>query len=157
MVSVSALWCLSQHLPSYLGFSYLGRGSNRGVIEAIKPKDNPYQKRVVDNPFHHMEKLMKEILCKNPISLIWVLGVACHSALSYQELIRNRGLKRDRKQHTGIQLLNIPWQPLTLPIIMTAGRLWEIGFEPRAETHGRGRSDSRSGGWFHHEEVMVFK
>ena len=26
MVCVSALWCLSQHLPSYLGFSYLGRG-----------------------------------------------------------------------------------------------------------------------------------
>ena len=24
MVCVSALWCLSQHLPSYLGFSYLG-------------------------------------------------------------------------------------------------------------------------------------
>ena len=42
----------------------------QGVLEAIKPKDNPYQKRVVDNPFHHMEKLMKEILCKNPISLI---------------------------------------------------------------------------------------
>ena len=42
----------------------------QGVLEAIKPKDNPYQKRVVDNPFHHMEKLMKEILSKNPISLI---------------------------------------------------------------------------------------
>ena len=107
MVSVSVLWCLSQHLPSYLGFSYLGCGSNRGVIEAIKPKDNPYQKRVVDNPFHHIEKLMKEILCKNPISLISVLGVACHSARSYQELIR--GLKRDRKHHTGLLLLNIPW------------------------------------------------
>ena len=26
MVCVSALWCLSQHLPSYLGFSYLGCG-----------------------------------------------------------------------------------------------------------------------------------
>ena len=26
MVCVSALWCLSQHLPSYLGFSYLGLG-----------------------------------------------------------------------------------------------------------------------------------
>ena len=26
MVCVSALWCLSQHLPSYLGFSYLGQG-----------------------------------------------------------------------------------------------------------------------------------
>ena len=47
---------------------------NQGVIEAIKPKDNPYQKKVVDNPFHHMEKLMKEILCKNPISLISVLS-----------------------------------------------------------------------------------
>ena len=46
----------------------------QGVIEAIKPKDNPYQKKVVDNPFHHMEKLMKEILCKNPISLISVLS-----------------------------------------------------------------------------------
>ena len=54
-----------------------------------------------------MEKLMKEILCKNPISLTSVLGVACHSSGSYQELIRNRGFKRDRKQHTGI-LLNIP-------------------------------------------------
>ena len=80
----------------------------QGVLEAIKPKDNPYQKRVVDNPFHHMEKLMKEILRKNPISLISVLGVACHSASSYQELIRNRGLKRERKH--GILLLNIPWQ-----------------------------------------------
>ena len=26
MVCVSALWCLSQHLSSYLGFSYPGRG-----------------------------------------------------------------------------------------------------------------------------------
>ena len=26
MLCVSALWCLLQHLPSYLGFSYLGRG-----------------------------------------------------------------------------------------------------------------------------------
>ena len=26
MVGASALWCLSQHLPSYLAFSYLGRG-----------------------------------------------------------------------------------------------------------------------------------
>ena len=40
------------------------------------PKGNPYQKTVIDNPFHHMEKLMKEILCKNPISLTSVLGVA---------------------------------------------------------------------------------
>ena len=55
-----------------------------------------------------MEKLMKEILRKNPISLISVLGVACHSARSSQELIRNRRLKRDRKQHIGISLLNIP-------------------------------------------------
>ena len=80
----------------------------QGAIEAIRPKGNPYQKRVLDNPFHHMENLMKEILCKNPISLFSVLGVACHSACSYQELIRNRGFKRDRKQHTGILLLNIP-------------------------------------------------
>ena len=32
----------------------------QGVIEALKPKDNPYQKRVLDNPFQHKEKLMKE-------------------------------------------------------------------------------------------------
>ena len=76
----------------------------QGAREPIKPKGNPYQKRVGNNPFHHMEKLMKEILCKNPISLTSVLGVACH----YQELIRNRGFKRDRKQHTGILLWNIP-------------------------------------------------
>ena len=82
----------------------------QGAREPIKPKGNPYQKRVGNNPFHHMEKLMKEILRKNPISLISVLGVACHSAHSSQELIRNRRLKRDRKQHTGISLLNIPWQ-----------------------------------------------
>ena len=85
----------------------------QGAIEAIRPKDNPYQKRVLDNPFHHMENLMKEILCKNPISLTSVLGVACHSSGSYQELIRNRGFKRDRKQHTGILLLNIPWHSAT--------------------------------------------
>ena len=48
----------------------------QGAIEAIRPKGNPYQKRVLDNPFHHMENLMKEILCKNPISLTSVLGVA---------------------------------------------------------------------------------
>ena len=82
----------------------------QGAVEAIMPKGNPYQKTVIDNPFHHMEKLMKEILCKNPISLTSVLGVACHSSRSYQELIRNRGFKRDRKQHTGVLLLNIPWQ-----------------------------------------------
>ena len=55
-----------------------------------------------------MEKLMKEILCKNPVSLTSVLGVACHSSHSRQELIRNRGFKRDRKQHTGILLLTFP-------------------------------------------------
>ena len=48
----------------------------QGVTEAIKPKDNPHQKRVINNPFQHMEKLMKEILCKHPISLILVLGAA---------------------------------------------------------------------------------
>ena len=42
------------------------------------------------------------------ISLTSVLGVACHSSHSFQELIRNRRFKRDRKQHTGILLLNIP-------------------------------------------------
>ena len=40
----------------------------QGVIEAIKPKDNPYQKRAVNNHFHHMEELMKEILCMHSIS-----------------------------------------------------------------------------------------
>ena len=54
----------------------------QGAIEAIRPKGNPYQKRVVDNPFHHMERLMKGILCKHPISMISVLGVACHSSRS---------------------------------------------------------------------------
>ena len=49
----------------------------QGAIEAIRPKGNPYQKRVVNNPFHQTEKLMKEILCKHPISLISVLGAAC--------------------------------------------------------------------------------
>ena len=49
----------------------------QGAIEAIRPKGNPYEKRVVNNPFHQMEKLMKEILCKHPISMISVLGVAC--------------------------------------------------------------------------------
>ena len=40
-----------------------------------------------------------------------VLGVVCCSTRShYQELIRNRGFMRDRKQHTGILLLNVPWQ-----------------------------------------------
>ena len=82
----------------------------QGVIEAIKPKDNPYQKRVVNNPFHHMERLMNKILCMHCISLISVLGAVCHSTRSWPELIRNRGLMRDRKQHTGILLLNIPWQ-----------------------------------------------
>ena len=28
---------------------------NQGAIEAIMPKGNPYQKRIIDNPFHHME------------------------------------------------------------------------------------------------------
>ena len=80
----------------------------QGAIEAIRPKGNPYQKRVIDNPFQHMEKLMKEIVCKNRISLTSVLGVACHSSRSYQELIRNRRFKRDGTQHTGILLLTIP-------------------------------------------------
>ena len=40
-----------------------------------------------------------------------VLGaVCCSTRFHYQELIRNRGFMRDRKQHTGILLLNVPWQ-----------------------------------------------
>ena len=40
-----------------------------------------------------------------------VLGaVCCSTGFHYQELIRNRGFMRDRKQHTGILLLNVPWQ-----------------------------------------------
>ena len=36
--SVSALWCLLQHLPSYLGFSYLGRGvSLHGCSSKVQP------------------------------------------------------------------------------------------------------------------------
>ena len=72
----------------------------QGATGTIKPKGNPYQKRVIDNPFYHMQKLMKEILGKHPNSMISVLGVACPSSGSWQELIRNRGLKQDRKQHT---------------------------------------------------------
>ena len=49
----------------------------QGAIEAIRPKGNPYQERVVGSPFHYMERVMKEILCKHPISMISVLGVAC--------------------------------------------------------------------------------
>ena len=38
MVYVSALWCLSQHLPSYLGFSYLGHGvSLHGCSSKVQP------------------------------------------------------------------------------------------------------------------------
>ena len=40
-----------------------------------------------------------------------VLGAASHYTRSnYQELIKNRGFMRDRKQHIGILLLNLPWQ-----------------------------------------------
>ena len=49
----------------------------------------------------------------HPMTL--VLGAACCSTHScYQELIRNRGYVRDRKQHTGILLLNIPSQSLII-------------------------------------------
>ena len=34
-------------------------------------------KRVVNNPFHQTEKLMKEIPCKHPMSLSSVQGEAC--------------------------------------------------------------------------------
>ena len=38
MVCVSALWCLSQHLPSYLGFSSFGRGvSLQGCSSKAQP------------------------------------------------------------------------------------------------------------------------
>ena len=38
MVCVSTLWCLSQHLPCYLGFSYLGRGvSLHGCSSKAQP------------------------------------------------------------------------------------------------------------------------
>ena len=46
-------------------------------MKTIRPKGDPYQKRAVNNPFHQMEKLMKEILYKHPISLISVPGEAC--------------------------------------------------------------------------------
>ena len=55
-----------------------------------------------------MEKLMKEILCKHPISLISVLGEACLLLSPLAGIDKNRGLKRDRKQHTGNLVLNIP-------------------------------------------------
>ena len=81
----------------------------QGVIEAIKPKDNLYQKRVVNNHFLHMEKLMKGLLCMHSIS--WPQSWdACCWAHSWQELMRKRGLRRDRKQHPGIPLSNNPWQ-----------------------------------------------
>ena len=56
---------------------------------------------------------MKEILACIPShdlspgsSMPLHLFLSLHSAHSYQELIRNRGLMRDRKQHAGILLLN---------------------------------------------------
>ena len=40
-----------------------------------------------------------------------VLGTVCHLTGSQcQELIRNRGFMRYRKQHAGTLLLNVPWQ-----------------------------------------------
>ena len=30
----------------------------QGAIEAIRPKGNPYQKRVINNPFLHMQRLI---------------------------------------------------------------------------------------------------
>ena len=85
----------------------------QGAIEAKRPKGDPYQKRVVNNPFHQMEKLMKEILCKHPSSLISVLGEAYLLLSPWQGLIRNRGLKRERKQQTGI-LKTFPGTPPNL-------------------------------------------
>ena len=55
-----------------------------------------------------MEKLMKEIHSCIPF-MTSALGAVCSSIpFCYQELIRSRGLMRDRRQHTGILLLNIP-------------------------------------------------
>ena len=85
----------------------------QGAIEAKRPKGDPYQKRFVNDPFHQMEKLMKEILCKHPSSLISVLGEACLLLSPRQGLIRNRGLKRERKQQTGI-LKTFPGTPPNL-------------------------------------------
>ena len=40
-----------------------------------------------------------------------VPGIACHFTRSHcQELVRKRRFMRNRKQHTGILLLNVPWQ-----------------------------------------------
>ena len=40
-----------------------------------------------------------------------VLGTVCRFTRSQcQELIRNRGFMRNRKQHAGTLLLNVPWQ-----------------------------------------------
>ena len=70
----------------------------QGAIEAVRPKSNPHQKRVVNNPFYQVEKLMKEILCKHPITMISVLG-SCHSSRCYQELIGTEG-SRERENST---------------------------------------------------------
>ena len=72
----------------------------QGAIEVIKPKVNPYQKRAVNNPFHQMEKLMKEILCKHPISLISVLGAACRSAHSCQGLTEEAAHRNPTVKHS---------------------------------------------------------
>ena len=50
---------------------------------------------------------MKEILCKHPISLISILGEAC-LILSPLTGTYKEQRARDRKQHTGILLLNAP-------------------------------------------------
>ena len=57
----------------------------QGAIKTIRPKGDPYHKKVINNSFHQMEKLMKEILCKHPISLISVLGAACQLLLPLTE------------------------------------------------------------------------
>ena len=70
-------------------------------------------KRVVTKQFCHKENVYwrKSTHAFHPMTS--GLGAACHSTRSrYQELRRNRGFMRDRKQHTGILLLNIPWHHL---------------------------------------------
>ena len=60
---------------------------------------DPYQKRVVNNPCHQMEKLMKEILCKHPVSLISVLGEACLLLSPRLGLIGTEGSRETGNTH----------------------------------------------------------
>ena len=62
------------------------------------------QKRVTEGSYW---KESKQI----PFPMISVLRTACCFTRSHcQELIRNRGFMRNRKQQAGILQLNVPWQ-----------------------------------------------